>query len=127
TFTEKFLMDASQAQVDAQHAAALEANNRLLFAATLRALMTKTTLGSRPTNEQGVDIFSLYDGSSDSKPPTFAGKTFSSGHTHYLVSGAATVDGQDLSDLVDHVTEHGYAVNGRERIVVLVHPDQGKV
>lgn len=126
TFTEKFLMDANRSQVDAQHAAALEANNRLLFTSTLRALMTKTALGSRPVNEQGVDIFSLYDGSTDSKPPAFGGKTFTSGHSHYLVSGAATIDGQDLSDLIDHVTEHGYAVNGSERIVILVHPDQGK-
>ena len=125
-YTEDFLRDATAAQIETQHNAALEANNRLLFNSTLRALLTKTEVGSRPTNDEGTQIYALYDGSADSKPPSFAGQTFASGHDHYLVSGAATVDGQDLSDLIKTIQHHGHGINGTEKIVILVNPQEGE-
>ena len=127
-YTRKFLRDANQAQVDVNHSAALEADNRLLFRSTLSALTTPSVLGLRATNENGVQIYSLYSGQSDDTPPTFAGRTFSAGHNHYLVSGAATVDGGDLRDLTEHVQHHGYGlpVNG-ERVIAMVNPQEGAI
>jgi hypothetical protein len=125
-YTESFLRDAPASQVQAQHSAALESDNRLVFRETMRALMTQTTLGSRRQNDTGATIYSLWDGEADAIPPEFAGRTFASGHTHYLTSGAATVDGGDLRDLINHITEHGYGVGPGEQIVILVHPNQGE-
>lgn len=127
-FTRKFLRDATAQQVQAQHVAAIEADNRLLFRNTLTALTSLTTSANRPVNENGVPIYSLYAGSADDIPPAFAGRTFSSAHTHYLVSGAATVDGGDLRDLIEHIQHHGHGLPPQgERIILMVHPNQGAV
>ena len=127
-FTRKFLRDATAQQVQAQHVAAIEADNRLLFRHTLTALTSLTTSANRPVNEVGVPIYSLYAGSADDSPPAFAGRTFSSGHNHYLVSGAASVDGGDLRDLIVHIQHHGHGLPSQgERIILMVHPNQGEV
>jgi hypothetical protein len=124
-FTEKFLLNATAAQVEAQHVNALNAHFRTVHRAILSALLTKTTIATRPVNEDGTAIYSLYDGEADSVPPPFAGKTFSAGHTHYLTSGASTIDGSDVADLVNHITEHGYGI-GSDRVLVIVHPNEGQ-
>lgn len=124
--TEKFLLNATAAQVESQHANALNAHFRTLHRAILKALLTKTTVANRPTNEDGTPIYSLYDGEADSTPPSFAGKTFAAGHQHYLTSGATAVDGQDVADLVKHITEHGYGIGPSEKVVVIVHPNEGE-
>ncbi|HEX4443250.1 MAG TPA: hypothetical protein VHZ81_06735 [Galbitalea sp.] len=125
-YTARFLRDAPSSQITAQHIAAQEASDHLLFRNALTTLTTPALLGSRFVNEEGASIYSLYAGSSDDAPPSFAGKTFSSDHNHYLVSGAATVDGQDLDDLISTIAEHGFGINVGEKIVILVHPDQGR-
>lgn len=125
-YTEDFLRDASRGQLDTQHNAALEANHEMLFRETLRSLMHRTTSATRVVNENGTPIYSLYDGGADSKPPSFAGRSFAPNHQHYLVSGANVVDGRDLLDLTRHIQEHGYGINGAERIVLIVHPQEGE-
>ncbi|WP_440709749.1 hypothetical protein [Herbiconiux sp. YIM B11900] len=124
-YTEAFLRDAPVSQVNAQHNAALEANVRLHFKKVMSALFTKTTIATRPTNENGTSIYSLWDGESDAKPPAFAGRTFTSGHTHFLTSASTQIDGIDLRDLINHITEHGYGTSANERVVIMVHPNQG--
>lgn len=125
-YTRKFLREAKRGQIDAVHSAALAAADQHQFREALRALTVPSSLGGRSINEVGASIYSLYSGSSDDIPPQYAGRTFSSGHTHYLTSGAATVDGQDLEDVIEHIAHHGFGIGSNERIVLLVHPDQGK-
>lgn len=126
-YTEAFLRDATSGEVSALHANALEADNRLVFKQTLRALLTKTTISTRPTNEDGAIIYALWDGESDALPPAFAGREFSAGHNHYLTTQSAQIDGVDLQDLINTVTEHGYGTSQNEQIILLVHPNQGEV
>lgn len=124
-FTQAFLRDASREQVELQFSNALEADNRLVFRKTMQALTTKVTSGNRDVNENGVEIFDLWDGSAGETPPAFAGKTFAAGHNHYLVSGAATLDSGDIEALISTIQEHGFGLrNTGERLIVLVHPDQ---
>ncbi|GAA2828676.1 hypothetical protein FB468_0983 [Leucobacter komagatae] len=126
-YTEAFLRDATSSEVQAQHSAALEADNRLLFRQIMRALLTKTTIATRPVNENGATIYSLWDGEADATPPSFAGKEFAAGHKHYLTTQSAELDGVDLRDLINDVTEHGYGTAAGEKMIVLVHPNQGEV
>ncbi|QEE61603.1 hypothetical protein FVA74_08445 [Salinibacterium sp. dk2585] len=123
-YTRSFLREASAEQVRSQHAAIFEADNRLVFGGIMRALTTKPAdASSRPVSPEGLPIFSLWDGLSDSKPEPFGGRTFSGGHQHYFVSGAATVDGGDLKQLIDTIQEHGYGLrSSNEQIVIFVHP-----
>lgn len=125
-YTAAFLRDATAEQVNAQHAAAMEGSDRLQFRLAMQSVLTPAVLGSRVENPEGQSIYSLYAGSSDDAPPEYKGRTFATGHTHYVVSGAATVDGQDLEDATEHVAHHGHGVNPGEQIVLLVHPDEGK-
>ena len=111
-FTNKFLRDASAEQVRLQFEDKVEADNRLLFRKTMEALTDRAAT---------ISIYGLWDGLSDSKPPTYAGKEFAAGHNHYMVSGAATVDGGDLKALIDTIQEHGYGLpESSERIVIMV-------
>lgn len=126
-YTEGFLRDAPTTQVQAQHNAAMEADNRLVFKTVMRALFDKPTLANRPVNEGGATIYPLWDGESDAKPPAYAGHEFAPGHNHYLTTGSADLAGTNLAALVRTITEHGYGVNGSERIVVLMNPNQGEV
>jgi len=126
-YTEGFLRDATAEEVRAQHAAALEADNRLVFKKVMQALFTKTTIATRPVNSEGATIYGLWDGEADSTPPAYAGKTFASGHNHYLVSGAATIDGGDLRDITNTILEHGYSVGQGEHVVILMNPAEGEV
>jgi hypothetical protein len=124
-FTRKFLRDTSRAQIDAQHGSQLEADNRRVFRATMNALTTKAVAGSREVNENGVQIFDLWDGSANEFPPAFAGRTFSSTHDHYLVSGAASIDSGDVETLIDTIQEHGFGLRSSgEQIIIMVHPTQ---
>ena len=122
-YTRKFLRDASESQVTAQHSAMLDADNRLLFRKIMTALASKNVAGSRPVNENGVTVYDLWDASTGEVPPAFAGRTFTDTHSHYLVSGAATVDGGDLRQLIDTIQEHGFGLrSSNEQIVLLVNP-----
>ncbi len=57
-FTFKFLLDATAAQGSAVHNSVLEADNRLVFSAIMRAVLNPT----RRTNEQGNTIYGAYAG-----------------------------------------------------------------
>lgn len=126
-FTWRFLAEASAAQIESAHQAALDADNRLVWKTIMGGLLTKTTIATRPVNEDGVAIVPLWDGETDALPPEHAGQTFVAGHQHYLTSGGATFDGTDLKDIIRHVTHHGYGVGDGTRLLVLMHPDQGEV
>lgn len=127
-YTRKFLRDATAEQIRTQHAAVLDADNRIVFRRTMRALTDKAVAGSRQANENGVTIYDLWDGSANEVPPPYAGKTFTSTHSHYLVSGAATVDGGDLKALIDTIQEHGFGLRGAgEQIVIMVNPVEADV
>lgn len=124
-YTQSFLRDATREQVDLQFQNVLELDNKLVFRKTMQALTNRTPSGSRDVNENGVEIFDLWDGSAGEVPPAFGGKTFAEGHSHYLVSGAATLDSGDVEALISTIQEHGFGLrNSGERLIVLVHPDQ---
>lgn len=120
-YTRRFLRDATAEQLNANHRAVFEADNRLMFRSTLSALTTKVVAGSRPvTKDTATMIYDLWDGSAGEVPPSYAGKTFDSSHSHYMVSGAATIDGGDLKALIDTIQEHGYGLpESGEQIVLM--------
>ncbi len=122
-YTWKFLLDADADQVRAVHASVLEADNRLVFKACFGALFNP----AQRMNPEGIAVFPLWNADSQTPPP-WAGLSFAGDHTHYLVSGAAAVDGNDVIDLTRQIAHHGYGDVARgSRIVVLCHPNDGEV
>lgn len=118
-FTWKFLADAPKNRVEAVHQQALEADNRLVFKKVLGSLFSNVernaTIDGLP-----VPVYPLYNGDS-MVPPPFQGKEFASGHDHYLVSGATTIDSKDVEDLIDTIAEHGFGPAQGSQIVVLAN------
>jgi len=123
-FTWKYLAEASASQIESVHSAALDADNRLVWRLVMNGLLTKTSIATRPVNEDGVPIFALYDGDTDATPPDFAGQSFAAGHQHYLTSGATVIDGTDLKDVIKHVTHHGFGIGDGSRVIILCHPTE---
>ncbi len=46
-------------------------------------------------------------------------------HDHFMVSGASTIDSQDVEDAIHHVTEHNYGTDPGSQILAFVNPAEG--
>lgn len=122
-FTWRALVDMDASQVEAINAAALEADNRLVFKAMMGALLNPAPR----QNPEGMTILGLYN-ADGTVPPENDGTAFTGTHTHYLVSGAATLDGNDLLETARHLTHHGYGdVSRGGRVVIFMHPNEAEV
>lgn len=117
-FTWQFLADASSAQVEAVHQSVLEADNRLIFMEVMRTLFRSS---NRSANIKGqpYNVYAFYNGDGTA-PPTYKNNTFDGTHTHYRISGAATVASGDLDEIVDDFKSHGYSsANGTTQILLV--------
>lgn len=122
-YTWKFLADAPASQVEAINAMAIEADNRNVFNGVMRALFTPVNRLADIEGEQDVNVYALYNGDG-TVPPDYKWNTFDGTHTHYMVSGGATVVSGDLDDLYDAVAEHGYTWQNGMQLVVLANSAQ---
>jgi hypothetical protein len=124
-YTWMFLADADQSQVEGVHASVLEAGNRLKFHRVLRQIFNPTntvaTIDGQPYN-----VYALYN-NDGTVPPPYKGTTHLGTHTHYLTSGAATVDPGDLTDLETHLYHHGYRLTEGYQLVLLVNRQESLV
>lgn len=122
-FTWKFLADAPTNRIEAVHAQALEADNRLVFKKVLGSLFSNV---NRTASIQGspVNVYTFYNGADSVTPPEYKGRTFTNTHNHYLVSGAATVDSGDVEGLIDTIAEHGFGAAEGSQIVILANKQE---
>lgn len=124
-YTWKFLAEATAAQVESINATVLESGNRLYFSQVMRRLFN-------PANEvasidgENVNVYALYN-NDGTVPPAFRGTTFLGTHTHYLASGAATIDPGDINDLEDHLYHHGYRVTLGYRLVLMLNRAEASI
>lgn len=123
-YTWMFLAESTQQQVEALNNSALEADVRLLFNKVLRQVFNSTTRTAN-INEQAVNVYPFYNGDG-TVPPAWKNTTHAGTHTHYLTSGAATVDAGDLDDIEEHLRHHGYTPTLGYRYVLLVNRQQAK-
>lgn len=113
-YTWKYLRDATARQVEADMAAALEADQRLRSGKILQRIFDPT----ERTTPEGRREFGLFNGTDSIAPMEYLGQTFASNHTHYLVSGNATLDSADVEDSMKLILEHGYGSVQGSRILV---------
>lgn len=122
--TWKFIAEATAAQVDALHSQALEADNRLVFTKVMKAVFnnanTKTDIRNQP-----FTVYRFYN-NDGTVPPSYAGNSFSSSHTHYTTSGATTVDSGDVEAMLGQLREHGYSPQNGNRVVLMVNSQEGE-
>lgn len=121
SFSFQFLMKSSANQLRAITNMALEADNALQFDLIMKALFNNNnrtaTIDGNP-----YTVTALYN-ADGAVPPTYQGTVFDNTHNHYLASGAATLDPQDILDLARTVEHHGFTATTGYGIVVFVNPD----
>jgi hypothetical protein len=125
-FTWQFLVDATADQVDAINNQALEADNILMFQMIMWTLFSNTNR-TASIREKAYNVYSFYNGTDGETPPPYKTTTFASNHTHYLASGAGTVDGGDLDAMFVALAEHGYKRSLGYNLVLIVNAAQGDV
>jgi hypothetical protein len=123
-YTWEFLANASASQVDAISNQALEADNILVFQMVMWTLFNNVNravdIKTRPYN-----VFTFWNGADGEVPPSYRTNTFTNTHSHYLVSGAATVDSGDLDQMYLSLSEHGYKRSNGNNLVLIVNQEQG--
>jgi hypothetical protein len=109
---------ATSAQIDSVLQMAMEADNRLQFEQVMKSLFNSANRSTNVFNT-AYSVTALYNADSMFIPP-YNGVSFNRAtHTHYVNSGAATLDSTDLDQLALLVTEHGYdRANGYTTIIL---------
>lgn len=124
-YTWMFLAEAEASQIEALNASVLEAGNRLYFTRVMRQIFnpanTVATINGDPYN-----VYALYN-ADGTVPPPYRNTSFNGTHTHYLVSGAATVDPGDLNTIEDDLYSHGYRLTSGYELILMVNRQEANV
>ncbi len=121
-YTWQFLAENSAQQVEALNNMAFEADNRLVFSRVLKAIFNNVNR-SATIHGSAVNVYPFYN-NDGTVPPTYKNYVHSGTHTHYLTSGAATIDSGDLNDLETHLVHHGYGRQNGSQMVLLANRAQ---
>ena len=124
-YTWKFLAEATASQVESVHQQILEADSRLMFGDVMRTLF-RSTNRTAEIRGNAYTVYSFYN-ADGTVPPTYKSNTFSGTHSHYLTSGAATVESADLDDMQNHLTHHGYTRANGVDLVLMVNKQEADV
>lgn len=123
-FTWEFLIDATTEQVNAVADQALEADSILMFQMVMWTLFNNVNRDI-DVKQRPYKVYTFWNGTDGEIPPDYKNNTFLSTHTHYLSSGAATVDSGDLDDMQNHLTHHGYSKSEGYNLILMVNTEQG--
>lgn len=118
-YTWKYLAEATAAQVASTVNMVLEADNRLIFNKVLKAIFNNVNRTANIRN-QNFTVYPFYN-ADGTVPPQYAMNTFTGSETHYLASGAATVDSGDLDAMETKLVNKGYGRRQGATMVLLVH------
>lgn len=124
-YTWKFLVDATSEELRALTNEALEADNRLVFTRIMKAVFNPANR-TADINGAAYNVYALYNGDG-TVPPQYKTTTFNNTHTHYLASGAGTVDSGDLDAMEEHLFHHGYRMTNGYQLVLLVNRQEAQV
>lgn len=124
-FTWKYLRDADARAVRIVQNALLEADKVTIYKNVMAAIFDNR---NRETNIRlrAYTVYSLYNGADGVIPPSYRGKSFTSNHSHYMVSGNAAIDSGDIEDAYENIAEHGYTIENGTQIVCLMNRKQLK-
>jgi hypothetical protein len=123
-FSWKFLAEASASQVEAFNASALEADNRLVFNKVMKTVFNSAN-GAADIRGTNYTVYKFYN-NDGTVPPEYNGITHLSSHQHYLTTGAATIDSDDVESAYEHLRHHGYSPANGNKMVLMVNPTEGR-
>jgi hypothetical protein len=124
-YTWMFIAENTQAQVEALHNEALEADDRLMFQKIFKTVFNPLNLASSIRNIP-VPVYKFWNGDGIA-PPDYKTNTFAGTHNHYLTSGSAAVNTAAITAIEDHLYHHGYSLVNGYKILLFVNRQEGKV
>jgi hypothetical protein len=136
-YTWRFLLKATQAQLDAIQNVALEADSRLLFDRVMRTVFNSTN----KINAEGQVVHKFWNGVDvgGETPLTYKLTTFTATHNHYLASntvgsvlvpnGVRTSEGaakntEGVENMYEHLRHHGYSLDNGYRIILMLNSQE---
>lgn len=125
-FTWRFLSEAPASHVDAIANQVMEADNRLVFTKVMKRLFNNTN-NSASIRGNAYNVYTFYNGVAEEAPPPYKSNVFQTTHNHFLRSGAAAVDAEDLQTMLTSLTEHGYDDTNGYRLILMVNAAQSPI
>ena len=122
-FSWRFLRDASAEQVRSVVTRILSGDNQLVNGLVLRRLFDP----AEGINDYSHRVFGLWNGTDSLAPPPYMGVTFPTSTSHYLASGAATLDSGDIEALMRLIAVKGYGIRPGSQLVILANPSEAEV
>jgi hypothetical protein len=123
-FGWRFLRDANAEQVRAVIESIIHADRKLVMGLVLHRLFTPTP----SKNEFNYPCYGLWTGDDGFTPPPYLGKRFTAEHSHYVASGAASLDSADIEDAYRNITEHGYGQKDTaSQLLILANPEESEI
>jgi hypothetical protein len=118
-YTWKFLRENPAEQIRAIHGRALEAHQLEVMDMVFSAIFDNRTRDA-DINGLPYKVYPLYNGEGP-KPPDYNGTTFNTNHSHYLVSGGALLDSDDIESCKRLLEEHGYGFRSGTQIIAMAN------
>jgi hypothetical protein len=124
-YTWRYLAEATAQQIQSVFSAILEGDSRLVFNEVMRTLFSSAQR-SADINDRAYNVYPFYN-ADGTVPPQVGETTFTGSHTHYVISGAATITSGDLDEGLDDLESHGYSGTNGYNLVILVNKAEGNV
>lgn len=125
--TWQYLADASSAELVAATNQILADDADNVFNRVMGTVFRDTNrTWTDVRNQATYNVFAFANGDGW-VPPTYAGNAFNGSHTHYRISGAATVTSGDLDEIIDDFKSHGYSEENGSQVVIFVNAVEGNV
>ena len=124
-FTWQFLADANANQVEAVHQSVLEADNRLIFKEIMKTLF-RSDNRSATIKGQNYNVYTFWN-ADGTVPPPYKASTFDGTHTHFRITGAATIDSGDLEEAISDLKSHGYSSENGTTLFFMVNSAEANV
>jgi hypothetical protein len=115
-YTARFLRSATVENVRAVTNSILAGDDRLV-----NGLVMNRLFDNKPhPNKEGFICRGLWTGDDTQYPPPYMGVEFPFNTNHYLTSGNAVIDSQDVEDLVKLVRSKGFGLSGSGQTLLLL-------
>ena len=125
-YTWMYIAEAGLADLRNLNNLALEADTTLLFNKVMNTLFNPINAAGINNNNEPVTVYRFYNADGE-VPPDYKLQTFNSSHTHYLVSGGATLVSANLTTLATAVGEHGYTLQNGYKLVLWANKQETAV
>lgn len=125
-YTWMFIAEADRPQLENLNNQALEADDRLLFNKVFKTIFNSTNQVGTADSNIPVNVYKFYNADGE-VPPQWKNTTFTGSHSHYLTSGAASLNSATITAIEDDFYSHGYGPATGTRLVLLMNRQEGKL